>query len=144
MEITSSGTLGTCSSENHNQYLKIPDSIVVSISACHAEDPGSIPGRGASFALLAPGLGSPESRVGPHLFPSLEGGPFRVMCSVSSSRFHFWLYCTKRDMREEWVNVFAQVMIWFEIGQSRKAFEQFISGNGNKLALGLGVDQILW
>ncbi len=25
------------------------DSIVVSISACHAEDPGSIPGRGASF-----------------------------------------------------------------------------------------------
>ena len=24
-------------------------SIVVSISACHAEDPGSIPGRGASF-----------------------------------------------------------------------------------------------
>jgi hypothetical protein len=26
--------------------LKIRDSIVVSISACHAEDPGSIPGRG--------------------------------------------------------------------------------------------------
>ena len=25
-------------------------SIVVSISACHAEDPGSIPGRGASFS----------------------------------------------------------------------------------------------
>ena len=25
------------------------DSIVVSISACHAEDPGSIPGRGAPF-----------------------------------------------------------------------------------------------
>ena len=27
---------------------KIRDSIVVSISACHAEDPGSIPGRGIS------------------------------------------------------------------------------------------------
>ena len=29
------------------------DSIVVSISACHVEDPGSIPGRGAdTFPLL--------------------------------------------------------------------------------------------
>jgi len=26
--------------------IRIRDSIVVSISACHAEDPGSIPGRG--------------------------------------------------------------------------------------------------
>ena len=26
--------------------LQIRDSIVVSVSACHAEDPGSIPGRG--------------------------------------------------------------------------------------------------
>ena len=25
---------------------------MVSISACHAEDPGSIPGRGASFAVI--------------------------------------------------------------------------------------------
>ena len=29
-------------------HIKIRDSIVVSISACHAEDPGSIPGRGIS------------------------------------------------------------------------------------------------
>ena len=28
------------------QYTQIRGSIVVSISACHAEDPGSIPGRG--------------------------------------------------------------------------------------------------
>ena len=28
-------------------------SIVVSISACHAEDPGSIPGGGVSFHVLA-------------------------------------------------------------------------------------------
>ena len=28
-------------------------SIVVSISACHAEDPGSIPGRGALFIFLS-------------------------------------------------------------------------------------------
>ena len=34
------------------RYLNIPDSIVVSISACHAEDPGSIPGRGASFCIF--------------------------------------------------------------------------------------------
>ena len=32
-----------CPAERHCQ---IRDSIVVSISACHAEDPGSIPGRG--------------------------------------------------------------------------------------------------
>ena len=30
-------------------FYQIRDSIVVSISACHAEDPGSIPGRGVSF-----------------------------------------------------------------------------------------------
>ena len=29
-------------------------SIVVSISACHAEDPGSIPGRGLSFGSRVP------------------------------------------------------------------------------------------
>ena len=29
------------------------DSIVVSISACHADDPGSIPGRGAFFPLVS-------------------------------------------------------------------------------------------
>ena len=28
---------------------EVLDSIVVSISACHAEDPGSIPGRGVRF-----------------------------------------------------------------------------------------------
>ena len=28
------------------------DSIVVSISACHADDPGSIPGRGVFYFLL--------------------------------------------------------------------------------------------
>jgi hypothetical protein len=30
-------------------YEQIRDSIVVSIPACHAGDPGSIPGRGAFF-----------------------------------------------------------------------------------------------
>ena len=34
---------------NHQQVL---GSIVVSISACHAEDPGSIPGRGECFFFL--------------------------------------------------------------------------------------------
>ena len=32
------------------------DSIVVSISACHADDPGSIPGRGDSFSSWSRGL----------------------------------------------------------------------------------------
>ena len=30
------------------------DSIVVSISACHADDPGSIPGRGVFLTFAAP------------------------------------------------------------------------------------------
>ena len=34
--------------DNSEQIL---DSIVVSIPACHAGDPGSIPGRGAFFPL---------------------------------------------------------------------------------------------
>ena len=39
----------------HHKY-KVPnirDSIVVSISACHAEDPGSIPGRGIIQATVS-------------------------------------------------------------------------------------------
>ena len=37
--------------ETHNKHIL--GSIVVSISACHAEDPGSIPGRGALFIFLS-------------------------------------------------------------------------------------------
>ena len=33
--------------------LQIRGSIVVSISACHADDPGSIPGRGVPFTFCA-------------------------------------------------------------------------------------------
>ena len=47
----------------HNQYVvarvndkQIRGSIVVSISACHAEDPGSIPGRGVCVYLVWAGL----------------------------------------------------------------------------------------
>ena len=35
-----------CHSPNDQNFVQVRDSIVVSISACHAEDPGSIPGRG--------------------------------------------------------------------------------------------------
>ena len=35
-----------CINERTSSYFQIRGSIVVSISACHAEDPGSIPGRG--------------------------------------------------------------------------------------------------
>ena len=45
----------------HHKY-KVPnirDSIVVSISACHAEDPGSIPDRGICFFF------SPDVRAWP-------------------------------------------------------------------------------
>ena len=36
-------------SQTHVFTFGFRDSIVVSISACHADDPGSIPGRGAFF-----------------------------------------------------------------------------------------------
>ena len=51
---------------NYKELFRIRGSIVVSISACHAEDPGSIPGRGAACTdrahhngqlLMQPGLG---------------------------------------------------------------------------------------
>ena len=35
--------------ETHIETNEFRDSIVVSISACHADDPGSIPGRGGYF-----------------------------------------------------------------------------------------------
>ena len=35
-----------------NELFRIRGSIVVSISACHAEDPGSIPGRSVGFELM--------------------------------------------------------------------------------------------
>ena len=57
------GPLRMCS---HRVITNLRCSIVVSISACHAEDPGSIPGRGAACTdrahhngqlLMQPGLG---------------------------------------------------------------------------------------
>ena len=53
---------------------KIRDSIVVSISACHAEDPGSIPGRGISLQgrnMLF--RGSKEFYIGPLLVLANDG-----------------------------------------------------------------------
>ena len=47
---------------------KIRDSIVVSFSACHAEDPGSIPGRGISLQARSMLLrGNREFYIGPLL-----------------------------------------------------------------------------
>ena len=42
------GSLKVSMCVQHHAIL-IPDSIVVSIPACHAGDPGSIPGQGVSF-----------------------------------------------------------------------------------------------
>ena len=38
-------------SNMHSPFSTVSDSIVASISACHADDPGSIPGRRAFFGL---------------------------------------------------------------------------------------------
>ena len=38
---------------NYKELFRIRGSIVVSISACHAEDPGSIPGRGVYSSVAA-------------------------------------------------------------------------------------------
>ena len=48
--LAGSGSLGQVGNARVVSAAQIRDSIVVSISACHAEDPGSIPGRGVSFA----------------------------------------------------------------------------------------------
>ena len=37
---------------NNLLYSHFRDSIVVSISACHADDPGSIPGRGVLILIV--------------------------------------------------------------------------------------------
>ena len=76
-------------------------SIVVSISACHAEDPGSIPGRGGLFLLTLCGGWSqghrqglsPDSRQAPAFFCtrclhdlrdlSCRWRPYRVECTGS-------------------------------------------------------------
>jgi hypothetical protein len=52
-EVAISSVSTTCEQGLHDNFskkkiVKIRDSIMVSISACHAEDPGSIPGRGIS------------------------------------------------------------------------------------------------
>ena len=41
---------------------QIRGSIVVSISACHAEDPGSIPGRGVLYSVVVRSLGALASK----------------------------------------------------------------------------------
>ena len=56
---------------------QIRGSIVVSISACHAEDPGSIPGRGVLFVLLSDIYGVPtwpraKTKSGVHALTSYE------------------------------------------------------------------------
>ena len=59
-------------------YSQIRDSIVVSISACHAEDPGSIPGRGVLSQTILLRLNSSMKKVLPDSFHRLtasRGGP---------------------------------------------------------------------
>ena len=41
--------------------MQVRVSIMVSISACHADDPGSIPGRGARVSERIPEIGAPAS-----------------------------------------------------------------------------------
>ena len=44
-------TYRNCKEATCEPQVQIRGSIVVSISACHAEDPGSIPGRGIKITL---------------------------------------------------------------------------------------------
>ena len=46
------GRVCVASSEQRAMCKRVLDSITVSIPACHAGDPGSIPGRGASLFIL--------------------------------------------------------------------------------------------
>ena len=60
-------------------------SIVVSISACHAEDPGSIPGRGGHF-FFSVGV------VFCHIILSTVNG-FFLLCSLLSPSFLISMAC---------------------------------------------------
>ena len=82
-----------------SQHSRFRGSIMVSISACHAEDPGSIPGRGGLFLLTLCGGWSqgrrqglsPDSRQAPAFFCtrclhdlhdlSYRWRPYRVECT---------------------------------------------------------------
>ena len=57
-----------------SSYFQIRGSIVVSISACHAEDPGSIPGRGVLLAIR-PG---PSSRSSSAQNPLAQPSPLSL------------------------------------------------------------------
>ena len=59
--IPKSPPLLVCNMHGEIKCFKVRDSIVVSISACHAEDPGSIPGRGIYTGRL---LHPPPQRNG--------------------------------------------------------------------------------
>ena len=62
-----------CSSAGLPDFIpKFRGSIVVSIPACHAGDPGSIPGPGVLFLLVNP-RASKKSQVLPGLEPGLQG-----------------------------------------------------------------------
>jgi hypothetical protein len=65
-------------------YLQqIRDSIVVSISACHAEDPGSIPGRGVLFSILLQDAFD-RTAFEKMVPPGLEPGTFRLLAERSN------------------------------------------------------------
>ena len=53
MKTPSSSHRKKTTSHKRSCTLQIRGSIVVSISACHADDPGSIPGRGVPFTFCA-------------------------------------------------------------------------------------------
>ena len=66
--------------------VQVLGSIVVSISACHAEDPGSIPGRGVGSELMA--FGSATNKVQVALWPRVYT---RSGLSIVSTRLQWGL-----------------------------------------------------
>ena len=66
--------------------IQVRGSIVVSISACHAEDPGSIPGHGVGSELMA--FGSATNKVQVALWPRVYT---RSGFSIVSTRLQWGL-----------------------------------------------------
>ena len=112
----------------HNQVL---DSLVVRISACHVEGPGSIPGRGDTFFLSENGA-IPAQR-GYHGLWRISSETRRVhntpkYTSFSQPTWIYWSYCTCFGSTYTKIGTIQRRLAWplrKDDTQNREAFHIF-------------------
>ena len=120
----------------HNQVL---DSLVVRISACHVEGPGSIPGRGDTFFLSENGA-IPAQR-GYHGLWRISSETRRVhntpkYTSFSQPTWIYWSYCTCFGSTYTKIGTIQRRLAWplrKDDTQNREAFHIFCPGPCHQL-----------